>query len=208
VLAQTPSPAAKAAQAHWGSKTDFDETRRFIFYAVLEGLYEDGVSNLDVDQILMRREHESYFHFIYACPICTSTIWALQAYRSRPEGFYSLKMGRSATFGPGLPEDIQKQLYSENPHERLTAINTLVKKWMDRRIEQSHLSEPARKELLESLEKKRKEGMAALTSFRHHEHGPNSGPEFTEPAYIDLDECAVCNGAVGKLMKLPALKPR
>ena len=202
-IAQAQSSGEKSAQ--W--QPDFDDTARFIFYAVLEGLYDDGVSNKDVDQILMKRAHQEYFHFIYSCPICTSAIWALQAYRSRPESFYSLK-SQASTFGPGLSEELQKQLHSENPHERLTAINALVREWLERRIERSHLSEPARKDLLESLEKKRKKGMEALTSFRHHEHGAALGPEYYAPAYIDLDECAVCNGAVGKVMKLPSPRPK
>src|SRR5215210_1212430 len=80
-----------------------EETSRFIFHSVLEGLYEDGVSNEDVNQILLKKEGQSYFHFIYACPICTATIWAVEAYRARPEHLYSIKSGAS-TFGPGLAE--------------------------------------------------------------------------------------------------------
>ena len=83
--------------------SDFDETSRFIFYSVLEGLYNDGLANSDVDQILLKKEGHSYFHFIYACPICTATIWALQTYRVRPERFYGLKTA-ATTFGPGLSE--------------------------------------------------------------------------------------------------------
>src|SRR5262249_30538104 len=79
----SPQPVAAGAP----SASEIDSTTRFIFYSTLEGLYEDGVSNQDVDQILLRKDHQSYSHFIYACPICTTTIWALQAYRSRPEQF-------------------------------------------------------------------------------------------------------------------------
>src|SRR2546428_4879514 len=79
--------------------SDFDDTSRFIFYSVLEGLYEDGLSNKDVEQILMKKEKQSYFHFIRACPICTATIRALEAYRVRPEYLYTSKPSVS-TFGP------------------------------------------------------------------------------------------------------------
>ena len=181
---------------------DFDETTRFIFYSVLEGLYEDGLSNADVDQILLKKEGQSYFHFIYACPICTSTIWALQTYRARPTRFYGMKSSAS-TFGPGLTDKLHEQLYSEDAHQRLTAINALMQGWMTRRMDRLHLSDGERAALLDQLEKKRREGMDALESFRHYGHGPDFGVAKAAPAYVDLEECAVCNGAVGKVMKLP-----
>ena len=62
--------------------------------------------------------------------------------------------------------------------------------------------------MLEALEKKRKQGMDVLESFRKREHGPNFGVAEAAPAYVDLQECAVCNGAVGKPMKLPEPKPK
>jgi len=185
--------------------SDFDDTSRFIFYSVLEGLYEDGLSNKDVEQILMKKEKQSYFHFIYACPICTATIRALEAYRVRPEYLYTSKPSVS-TFGPGLSASVREQLYSDQPRQRLSAINTLVKTWMNRRMKNMHLSKKDRAALIDALEKKRKQGMEALESFRRHEHGPDFGVAEAAPAYVDLKECAVCNGAVGKPMKLPDAK--
>ena len=185
------------------ARGEVDATSRFIFYSVLEGLYEDGVSNQDVDQILMKKEKQTYFHFIYACPICTATIWALEAYRSRPAAFYGLKGGEGATFGPGLSDRLHQQLYSADPHQRLAAINTMMQGWMARRMERMNLSENERSELEKALEKKREEGMRYLKGFRSTKNGP-SEIEIYAPAYSDLTECAVCNGAVGKPMKLPA----
>lgn len=188
-----------------GLDHDFDPTARFIFCAVLEGLYQDGLSTEDVAQILMKKEKQSYFHFIYACPICTPTIWALETYRARPEHFYGLKSGAS-TFGSGLSRTLHEQLYSEDSNQRLLAINTLVRSWFARRLDLMNLSPQERDELLRQLEQKRKDGMRALESFRKREHGPDFGVAEAAPAYRDLDECAVCNGAVGKIMKLPAPK--
>lgn len=192
---------AQEQKPHPSHDSLLDETSRFIFYSVLEGLYEDGLTNRDVEQILLKKG-TSYFHFIYACPICTATVWALEAYRSRPEHLYSLKSGAS-TFGPGLSDSLHNELYSDNPHQRLIAINAMVKTWLARRIEKMNLSEKEHDVLLNKLEAKRKEGMNVLKSFRHYEHGSKMGVEQAAPAYVDLEECAVCNGAVGKLMKLP-----
>ena len=189
------------------AKPDIDDTSRFIFYSVLEGLYEDGLSNKDVDQILMKKEKQTYFHFIYSCPVCGATIWALEAYRGRPEQFYGLKR-EGSTFGSGLSAELHEQLYSAEPQKRLIAINTLMQTWMERRMKAMNLSAEDRTTLLESLEKKRKQGMDALESFRKLQHGPNLGVAEGAPAYVDLQECAVCNGAVGKPMKLPEPKPK
>jgi hypothetical protein len=38
----------------------FDDAHRFVFYAVLEGCYEDGLSSNDVAQILMKRGDDFY----------------------------------------------------------------------------------------------------------------------------------------------------
>jgi hypothetical protein len=193
------------ARAGEAAQKDFDPAARFLFHAVLEGLYEDGVSTDDIAQILMKHDKQSYFHFIYACPICTATIWALEAYRSRPERFYSLKSGAS-TFGPGLSAELHEKLYSSDSNQRLIAINSLVRSWIARRMDMMNFSEQERAEMIKQLEKKREDGMRALESFRKLEHGPGFGVAEAAPAYIDLEECAVCNGAVGKLMKLPAPK--
>lgn len=186
---------------------DIDAASRFVFYSVLEGLHEDGLSDEDVKQILMRKEKQTYFHFIYACPLCGPTIWALEAYRDRPKNLYGLKR-EGSTFGHGLSDALHTQLYSDDPQQRLVAINTLVQTWLERRMKAMRLTKKERAVLLESLEKKRKQGMDVLQNFRKKEHGENFGVAEAAPAYVNLEECAVCNGAVGKPMKLPVAKPR
>lgn len=178
------------------AEKDFDDAHRFIFYAVLEGCYEDGLSTADVSQILLRRSNEAYFHFIYSCPICTPTIDALETYRSRPAEFYSLK-SEASTFGEGLTPDLTKQLYSKVPENRLAAINTLLQRWIARRFSQLALSDTERAQLHQAIEEKRKKGAQALKSFKA------DGSVATQaPAFATIDECAVCNAAVGKKLKI------
>ncbi|MEQ1850260.1 MAG: hypothetical protein ABMA01_01585 [Chthoniobacteraceae bacterium] len=197
-----PFAAVPLRAAEQARRSEIDETTRFIFYSVLEGLYEDGLSKEDVGQILMRREKETYFHFILACPVCNPTIWVLEAYQARPDQFYGMKRPGS-TFGQGLTPELREQLYSKDPTQRLTAINSLVQTWMERRMKNLRLSADERTALTKQLELKREEGMKALERFRKKQHGENLGVEQAAPAYVDLTECAVCNGAVGKPMKLP-----
>ncbi len=196
-VAEPPAGKSPAVQV--------DEAQRFIFHSVLEGLYEDGLSTEDVARILMRKEGQCYYHFILACPICTAAIWALEAYQQRPEQLYGVKRSAS-TFGPGLSEAQHRQLNSDDSVQRLTVINSLMRSWMERRMKSLRLSEKERASLLSSLEKKRKEGMDQLESFRRFGHGPELGVDKAAPAYANLKECAVCNAAVGKPMKLPDAK--
>ena len=203
VLCLTAPARAQTSAAHSAGHSGIDATSRFIFYSVLEGLYEDGVSSDDVQQILLKANGKGpYVHFVYACPICTTTIWAVEAYRDRPKQFYSQK-ARGSTFGPGLSEELHQQLYSEDVKQRLTGINTLVKTWIDRRMTSLNLPEPERTALKAELERKRQEGTKMLNGLRRSAgSGSSMGLAQGAPGYGDVEECAVCNGAVGKACKL------
>jgi hypothetical protein len=184
------------------AESRFDETQRFIFHSILEGLYEDGVSTKDVERILMRRENEDYFHFIYACPVCMASVWAFDAYRLRPEKLHSVKGGPS-TFGFGLEKEIREALHSDEVKRRLSAINTLIGRWIDRRMDTLRLTKSERAKLAERLEEKRELGMGMLNTFRIQttkKEGP--GVAYYAPAYAGQDEweCAACNASVGKPM--------
>ncbi|NNE92968.1 MAG: hypothetical protein HKN23_15090 [Verrucomicrobiales bacterium] len=185
------------------TESKIDETKTFIFHSILEGLYEDGVSTEDVEQILLRRDDEEYFHFIYSCPVCTASIWAFEAYRHRPEKLHAVKSGDS-TFGWGLEKKIRDGLHSDDVKQRLTAINTLIGRWIDRRMDSLRLTEDERAELAEKLEERREYGLGMLNTFRRQtkdKEGP--GVAYYAPAYVGQEnwECASCNATVGQPMK-------
>ena len=163
------------------SAQDFDENYRFIFYAVMEGCYEDGIATTNVDQILLTQPYVGYVHFVYGCPICTPTIHALKAYRARPESLFPLKT-HATTFGPGLSADQIKKLYSDRPTERLEVINGLMKNWIARRVGKLRLNDEEKAKLNENFQRMRKEGMIMLPA---------------NPALAEAKQCAACNGACG-----------
>ena len=183
------------------AQKDFDEAYRFIFYAVQEGCYEDGLSNGDVAQILLRDDKTKYHyaHFIYACPVCTPTIHALEAYQSRPEHFYAMK-SPATTFGPGLGADLGKKLYSQKPEDRLEAINSLMQRWISRRTTMLRLSDKERAELQSTLEKMRKKEKGYLQNWE-----TDRGSTYPISAFTNVHQCAVCNGACGMALQ-PAAK--
>ncbi|HWA28521.1 MAG TPA: hypothetical protein VG734_22920 [Lacunisphaera sp.] len=187
---------------------DYDEAHRFIFFSVLEGCFEDGLATQDVAQILLKGPNDEYCHFIYSCLLCGPTIHALEVYRSRPATFFALKGGTSTpgSLGTGLKPHLKKMLYSEQPAERLAAINILLQRWFAHRMSCLALSDGQREKLQKAIEAKRKYGMRQLAGFkgRTFDRGPYAGmPEvlFYAPAYATLDECAVCNAACGRQLK-------
>lgn len=183
--------AATGAVKKGASRVESQEGMRFIFFEVLEGLYEDGVSNEDVDRILARKDGSGYRNFIYGCEICTATIQALEAYRARPAQLYGRKLAGS-TFGPGLPPAVRERLRSPDSKVRLRAINGLVRSWIQRRMERMNLSRGERARLRAEIDDMRDRGMRMLQSFRR-----NGTVEANASAYARIDECAACNGAAG-----------
>ncbi len=88
---------------------------QLVFFAVLEGLYEDGVSTDDVERILAidpaTKQPQYSEHFVGACPLCLPAFDAFQLYRSRPM-FYGRKEAIDK-FGPGLDPILVKKLHSD-----------------------------------------------------------------------------------------------
>jgi hypothetical protein len=154
------TPASNNARADW------PQTRasQLIFFAVLEGLYRDGVSNEDVDLIIPpdkngkgRFEQE---HFVYACPLCHPAFEAFRLYRQR-ENFYGLK-AQVNTFGPGLDKALAVRLRSEEAGQRRKAIEELINRWVTQRLEMMRLSKAEHAAITSEMEQGRKHGMGGL----------------------------------------------
>jgi len=176
----------------------FGDAYQLVYFAVLEGLFRDGVKTEEVDLILRRKnEGTHYDHFIYACPICMATIHALEFYRDRPK-FYGIKdhapPAKFRTFGTGLPEDVRAKLRDDEAGVRLKAIHRLVGSWVSTRLRALSLTDEQREKLQAELEAGRERGIEMLTGFRQNP----KDMAFYAPAYADLrdSECAICNAAL------------
>ena len=193
--------AAIAPVAAEPSPTPFDATYRLIYYSVLEGAFEDGLANADVDRILLRGPGgQGFMHFIYACPLCMPTINALQTYRQRAPIFgYKIHGNQEAenTYGPGLSAELRIQLRDPDQATRLAVINQLVKRWVERRLASQRLTPDERKAVQVQLQAGRKQGMEMLKRFK----AENALAIFA-PGFDKQFECAVCNGAVGMGLKV------
>jgi hypothetical protein len=174
--------------------SDYSAETRLIFFAVLEGLYQDGV-NGEALELLNPGETEMWVkdqpdrtNFVYTCPICMPTFDALRLYQSRKR-FYGQKGTRYSTFGQGLSESVLKQLKG-SPQERRDAIQLLIQRWVGQRLDGMSLSKTERGEIEDRLKEMKKDGEEALKRFQKNAHGST----FTEH-YKGWKKCPACDGA-------------
>jgi len=161
---------------------------RFIFHAVLEGLYEDGVSNAVVDVIAATDPKNGWpLHFVYACPICTPAFDAMRVYRARVP-FHGRKDGPVDTFGKGLGEELTKRIVGDDLDQRLKAIEELVQRWISNRMHVMRFTAEERATWSQMFAEGRKKGMATLSSYKG---------QGLVPTYDRMKECAFCNAANG-----------
>ena len=191
--------AGETVEAPKPNHREASEAYQTVFYAVLEGCFADGLTDTDVDQILLREGPDKpYLHFIYACPICTATAAALECYRARPVVHLKIESGK-LTFGTGLPAAMHARLYSADLKERLAAIHDLEESWVSRRIDSLRLKPEELAHVQTQLKAAREDGMRTLQAFL--EQGT---AKYYAPAYQRGDECALCNAAAGMQLKLAA----
>lgn len=197
LIGLTPaSPGGEACRAAAPAVYETDEggegsARREIFFAVLEGLYTDGVDNETVDKVAAIDDITHYpANFVYACPICMPAFDAFRTYRARPE-FYGLK-GRSDTFGEGLSRDVKIKLASPDLHERQGAVRELIEGWIRRHMDRLRLTDEERARWTQLMAEMRKQGMFYLEQYRSSNLGGSYG---------QMKECPFCEAANGACRK-------
>jgi hypothetical protein len=148
-----------------------------VFFAVLEGLYRDGVPNAAVELVLaVDRTSGQRDHFVYACPLCSPALEAFRLYRQRPM-FEGLK-SPTDTLGHAFEPALLDRLRSEVKQERLDAVQGLIQAWVQQRLEVMRLTPEERQEWSDNLALRKKEGMARLGTRE------------------DWKNCAICDGTV------------
>jgi hypothetical protein len=163
---------------------EYSEEHRFIFYAVLEGAYEEGLSEETVSILLGEKGTE---HFVISCPICDPAYNALRAYQDAPK-FTSKKVSQKG-FGTGLSDE-ELALVSGSVEDRRKLIRTLVSRWIEARFTLLNLPEDREKEMRESLQEMSEKGTAILENFKKGGNGDQLAK-----AYADWEFCPSCSGA-------------
>ena len=189
--------AQQTPVGHEHSHNDLsDPTFQLVFFSVLDGCFQDGLTDADVDQILRKTPNGQLEHFIYSCPICTATMYALEAYRARPD-VHTMKIGGRLAFGHGLTSDLHARLYSDQIKDRLSALHDLEQNWVDRRVASLRLDPEEAAQMQKGLKAARDEGTRVIQSW-----GKQGNLAAVAPGYQAGDECAVCNAAAGMALKL------
>ncbi|MDP6112605.1 MAG: hypothetical protein QGF00_18050 [Planctomycetota bacterium] len=196
----TNAEDARKSQGWWFS----DETSQFVFFAVLEGLYRDGLSTETVELIIPRRDRgtrPSMENFIYTCPLCHPSYEAFVIYLCR-KPFYGQKGSSVETFGKGLPEATISALKSADGKTRRGMIRQLISKWVQIKLESMNLTDKGLREWQEKIKKLHGQGTAVLKRFK-----ANSNGEYYKNLYKDWEECPVCAGSL-EACKMPVSGPR
>ncbi len=158
---------------------------QLVFFAVLEGLYRDGVKNDDVDIVIPPdkngRPTFDREHFVYACPLCHPAFEAFRLYRQR--GSFAGLKARVDAFGPGLSAAVRAQLRNPDAEQRRQAIQGLITHWVAQRLEMMRLSTGEMATITAEMADARKQGMGMLKSF----------PQATE----SRTNCPICDGSFG-----------
>jgi hypothetical protein len=181
-------------------KAKYSHEHRFVFYAILEGLYEDGVSDEalklivpDVKSMANLKDPEKT-NFIPSCPLCTPAFDAFCAYKSRPI-FHGQEASKTDSFGDGLPEATLVKLRGA-PTERRNAIRDLIEKYIARRLELLYLEVEEREDVMLRLREVRQDGHAALVRVQNGEQG-----EALKMVYAGWKFCPNCTGVAPDVEK-------
>lgn len=183
----------KTTQVDWKR----DPVCRMVFFAVLEGLYEDGVPGDVVDSIVPRKvgkgKHRMKTSFVFSCPLCHPVYEAFRAYQQRP-GFSATP--DSNTFGKAFDAKTAKLLKSAKPGTRLKALAPLVQKWTKRRLEMMRLSKAEAEQWNRKLAAHARTGKGFLLAYL--------GKDEAYKGWSPYWGCAACNGttwAAGEVLK-------
>ena len=169
LLAQNkPKPDAAKRNVEWQK----EEMCQFVFFAVLEGLYRDGIQNEIVDAIIgekiVKKENKVKTHFVFRCKLCHATYEAFRTYRNRP-AFMQTK--GASTFGKGADLALLKQLGSKDARTRIYSMGALVRPWIMHRIKETRKTPEEKTAMKKQFEKYALEGADLLKTHKRAKDG-------------------------------------
>lgn len=184
--AQPADKASKKPATDWKD----DPVCQMVFFAVLEGLYADGVPDDIVDSIVPRKKNADdnplKASFVVQCPLCHAVYEAFSLYQQRP-GFGGDEKKR-ITFGKGLDAKWVKELKSSDNHIRLTALRLLLQSWIERRLTMMRLTDSEKGAWTDKLGERSEQGRVILSKLRRDDpHYKTWSPYWG---------CAACNAAL------------
>jgi hypothetical protein len=164
-----------------------DDVTEGIFFAVLEGCYQDGATTELVDAMRAAEPKSGYpANFVYACPICMPVLSALDLYVAR-SAFRGTKTDAD-TFGTGVEPALVKRILGSDAADRRVAIETLVGRWIRRWLDAHRLTDAERAAWATEFANGRKIGMEYLEAYRR---------AFPDAGFDAMKTCPACEAANG-----------
>lgn len=163
-----PLPSLQPPTQEWRG----DPACQLVFFAVLEGLYTDGVPDEVVDLIVPpNAENDGKVErcFVFRCPMCHAAYEAFVLYQRR-QAFNGSNEAKS-TFGRDFDRTIIDSLKSDKASTRVVAMGNLIRPWIDRKINSLKMTDAERDALVATMLRYAKEGN---TLFRARRADPTS----------------------------------
>lgn len=171
LLALVWAGPARAAQEPADRELD-----RFVYQAVLDGLYTMGLSDQTVDRILEEDAEGRPVSFIPGCPLCMPAREAFRDYRQRTD---------ARDVPPSAPASMLAALDSEKDLERTSALGRLVQDLVAKRIAAANWSDAEAEAWSRRFEAAAAEGQRQLTAHQAQD----------VEAYEMMWSCMICDGA-------------
>jgi hypothetical protein len=127
-----------------------EDMRRFLMFAVFEGLWEDG-ADLAVIKELRKKPFE---YFIPKCYLCDAVRQGIDVYLAAPVA----ALGDAK--GAGLPKPIADALKNPDRTPRLDGLRRLTERYVLRRFDRVKMSDEDRATMESFLQEARKQGMS------------------------------------------------
>jgi hypothetical protein len=164
----TPAGGPASPKPSPAKVTDWkaDPACRLVFHAVLEGLYEDGVTDDVVNNIVppdKKGREKMRRSFVLDCPLCQPAFEAFCVYQNRPKFSDG---SQKSTFGKGLPEAVKKGLLSETVSTRLMTLRGPIHRWVEARLRSMKLTAEERQKWWEDIRDRSNQGTATLTAHQ------------------------------------------
>lgn len=150
-----PLPSLQPPTQEWRS----DPACQFVFFAVLEGLYTDGVPDEVVDLIVPPQDERGDSVercFVFRCPMCHAAYEAFVLYQRR-QAFNGSSEAKS-TFGKDFDLTIRDSLKSDSAPARVKAMGNLIRPWIDRKINSLEMTDAKRDALVAKMLQYAEEG--------------------------------------------------
>ena len=162
IRAQEPTPKPPLAVKDWKA----DPECRLVFFAVLRGLYEDGVSDEVVDSIVppdRKGKDKMKWSFVLECPLCQPAFEAFRLYQSRPT--FSDGSDKS-NFGDGSTIPADSGLFAEDVGVRVRALRPVMRKWVERQLRLNSLTDVQRGEWWNGMAARAQQGRTILSAHQ------------------------------------------